>query len=86
MPLWPPPLEPADCSWSGNPATIVRRTGTFGRRGQRQGDLALGVDVIDADLDGLAERQDVFDVVDPLATGQRESSKCATGRRVRAGR
>ena len=44
---------------------------TLGRRGQRQRHLALRVDVVDPDLDRLAQRQHVLDVVDALATGQR---------------
>ena len=61
------------------PTVTVGRTGTgtaragtaLGRRGQRQGDLALRVDVVHPNLDGLAQRQHVLDVVDPLATRQR---------------
>ncbi len=42
----------------------------FGHRGQRQGHLALRIDVVDPYLDRLAQRQHVFDVVDALAPGQ----------------
>src|SRR5215213_3819689 len=43
-----------------------------GRRvtGRAQADLALVVDLVDADLDLLTEREDVLDGVDPLAPSQ----------------
>ena len=35
--------------------------------GQRQGDLPLGIDVVDPDLDRLAQLEHVLDPLDPLA-------------------
>src|SRR5579859_6382493 len=51
------------------PPVTARRRG--GRRSQREGHLALRVDVVHAHLDRLAEREHVLDVVDALAAGER---------------
>ena len=61
----------------------LRTSAAGGLAGQRQRDLALRVDVVDADLDLLAEVDDVLDPLDPLALA--ELARCAAGRRARAG-
>src|SRR5579859_7798542 len=63
------PALPAISAIAPIPPVPARRR--VGRRSQREGHLALRVDVVHAHLDRLAEREHVLDVVDALAAGER---------------
>ena len=74
----------------GSPTSGARRAGPrrptsrcgAGSLGERERHLALRVDVVDADLERLAEREHVLDGVHALAAGERtRASRCAGGRR-----
>ena len=67
----------------GGSATVGHGTAVGGVAGRHQADLALVVDLLDPDLDLVAEGEHVLDGVDPLAT--RRAWRCARGRRARGG-
>ena len=64
-------------------AAVGPRVARGGLTGKGERDLPLRIDVVDPDLDRLAELEDVLDPLDPLAASR--SSRCAGDRRVRGG-